>query len=160
MLTGKIYTRTGDRGMTGLLGGGRVKKSAKVIEALGAVDELIAWLGLLKLTKIQKDLMVINSCLAGYKGIVPKEKRLEEEIDKMQTKLPLLANFILPQNKIHIARAVCRRAERAVVNSGQSAKNRQMIKYLNRLSDYLFVLARYRDFQRGKKEIRWKYEDR
>lgn len=156
----KIYTKTGDKGATSLWGGKRVKKSHKIIETVGVIDELIAWLGLLKLTKIQKDLMVINSCLAGYKRKIPNEKWLEEEIDKMETRLPKLKNFILPQNNIHIARAVCRRAERVVVSLTPNPYPLTAIKYINRLSDYLFVLARWTDWKKGKKELIWKNERR
>ncbi|MDO8515058.1 MAG: cob(I)yrinic acid a,c-diamide adenosyltransferase [bacterium] len=150
----KIYTKTGDNGTTSLFGGKRVSKNNKTIEALGAIDELNAWMGVLKLTKIQRDLMEISS------GIVRQNRvlELEQEIDKMQNKLPRLNNFILPQNNIHIARAVCRRAERCVVDAGRSRHD--VIVYLNRLNDYLFVLARYEDFKKGKKELIWKHEER
>lgn len=158
----KIYTKTGDKGATSLWGGKRVKKSHKIIETVGVIDELIAWLGLLKLTKIQKDLMVINSLLAGVRGegLGASVKNLEQEIDRMQKKLPPLHNFILPQNQIHIARAVCRRAERVVVSLTPNPYPLTAIKYLNRLSDYLFVLARWTDWKKGKKELIWKDEGR
>ncbi|MEK7565564.1 MAG: cob(I)yrinic acid a,c-diamide adenosyltransferase [Patescibacteria group bacterium] len=154
----KIYTKTGDFGETSLWGGKRVKKSDKIIEALGVIDELNAWLGTLKLTKIQKDLMLISSCLAGYKEIIPDGKWLEKEIDRIEENLPALNNFILPSNQIHIARAVCRRTERKVVDA--DGHRHDVLKYLNRLSDYLFVLARYEDFKKGRKEIIWRYGKR
>jgi len=160
----KIYTKTGDNGTTGLWGGKRVKKSDKIIEALGTVDELIAWLGVIKLPSVQFDLMAINALLAGHQEVsreqylVSRIQDLEWEIDKMQEKLPELRNFILPQNQIHIVRAVCRRAERAVVSLTPNHYLLTAIKYLNRLSDYLFVLARYLDWKKGKKELKWKNE--
>ena len=154
----KIYTKTGDNGTTSLWGGKRVRKTDKKIELLGSIDELVAWLGVLKLAKIQAVLMAINAGLAGYQrqDIESKIEDLETDIDRLDKKLPPLANFILPQNEIHVARAVCRRTERAAVK----IKDTVVIKYLNRLSDYLFVLARYDDFKKGKKEIIWKSEDR
>lgn len=155
----KIYTKTGDKGETSLWGGKRVRKNNKIIEAIGSIDELIAWLGLLKLTKIQNDLMVINSSLAGVrgKGLGARVEELEKEIDQMQKKLPVLTNFILPQNNIHIVRAVCRRAERRITGI---QVDRNIGKYVNRLSDYLFVLARWTDWKKGKKELIWKDEGR
>jgi cob(I)alamin adenosyltransferase len=156
----KIYTKRGDRGTTSLFGGKRVKKSHKVIEAIGTIDELIAWLGILHLQKIQCYLMEISSAIAKESRILNPEsgvQELEQEIDRMQSKLPELHNFILPRNNIHIARAVCRRAERRIMGI---PAGRSMGKYLNRLSDYLFVLARYEDFKKGKKEVIWKNEGR
>ncbi len=170
----KIYTKTGDRGETKLFSGLKVKKSHKIIEALGAVDELNAWMGMIEvksqklkvkntsknskfLGEIQEDLMEISSALAGFKSLKSlKVEKLEKEIDRMTKKLPPLKNFILPQNNIHIARAVCRRVERRVIYSG--AAQNDVVKYLNRLSDYLFVFARYEDFKKGRKEIIWKNE--
>lgn len=138
----KIYTKTGDGGTTALFKGLRVKKSNKIIEALGAIDELNAWIGMinLPLEDIQEDLQAICSQIAGFKSLKSLNvKKLEIEIDKIQKKLPELKGFILPKGKIHVARAVCRRAERRVV----FLKNKNILKYLNRLSDYLFVLARW-----------------
>lgn len=137
----KIYTKTGDKGETGLYGGKRVPKDDKVIEALGTIDELNAALGNLglPLDRIQKDLQNLAAQVAGYKG---KRRALsvsflEKEIDRMEKDLPQLHGFILPKGPIHPARAICRRAERRVVAVAGSSK------YLNRLSDYLFVLARW-----------------
>ncbi len=137
----KIYTRTGDRGETGLYGGKRVPKDDPIIEALGSLDELNAMLGNLELPldKIQKDLQTIASQIAGHKGKTPSVKRLENEIDRMEKDLPELHNFILPKGPVHLARAICRRAERRVVAVAAPGR----AKYLNRLSDYLFVLARW-----------------
>lgn len=149
----KIYTKTGDGGMTALFNGLRVKKSHKIIEALGAIDELNAWLGILKLTDIQKDLMVIASQIAGYKNnkMIVDSHFLEKEIDRMQKSLPELRNFILPTGQIHLVRAVCRRAERRI----NFLKNKNILQYMNRLSDYLFVLARWKNFKKKEKEILW-----
>lgn len=146
--------------MTYLSAGRRVKKSDKVIEALGVIDELNAWVGSLRLNKVQDDLMEINAGIAGVriKGLESRIKDLEQEINTMQEKLPPLRNFILPQNQFHIVRAVCRRAERRVVDA--DGHQQDILRYLNRLSDYLFVLARYTDWKKGRKEIIWKNEGR
>ncbi|MCL4397975.1 cob(I)yrinic acid a,c-diamide adenosyltransferase [Patescibacteria group bacterium] len=135
----KIYTKKGDKGETGLIGGKRVPKTDPVVEALGTIDELNAHLGNLNLPleKIQQDLMALASEVAGGKKARVNEKWLEKEIDRMEKELPPLHNFILPTGSVHLARAVCRRTERRVTAVlGYS-------KYLNRLSDYLFVLARW-----------------
>ncbi len=165
--TGKIYTKTGDKGNTSLFNGLKVKKSNKIIEALGSIDELNAVLGtiqLFELLQIQNELMQINSFIAGFKIKIPSEKHLEEKIDKMQKELPELKNFILPQGPIHFARAVCRRAERNVIKikSARLAARQvtqlhsNTIKYMNRLSDYLFVLARFENHKKRVREIVWK----
>lgn len=152
----KIYTKTGDKGETGLLGGKRVLKSDVVVEALGSIDELNAFLGTMDfpLEHIQEDLQIISSEIAGHKSLKSvKAEKLEKEIDRMQKELPELRNFILPKGQIHLARAICRRAERRVVDSGRGQND--ALKYLNRLSDYLFVLARYENFKNGIKETIW-----
>ncbi len=155
-----IYTKKGDRGETGLFDGRRVSKNAALVEAIGAVDELNAHLGLAVaqakfLERVQNDLFSIGSKLAGYETKLDLESRvvaMEKEIDKMWQKLPPLRNFILPRGQLHLARVVCRRAERAVV----AAKAEFAYQYLNRLSDYLFCLARFVNFKTKKKEILWK----
>jgi len=151
-----IYTRSGDGGKTGLPSGRRLRKDSPVVEALGTIDELNSVIGTLDvaLENIQGDLMVLASKIAWS----PKDKRqkvwdkrlekstrkMEGDIDKMQKKLPKLHSFILPRGQIHVARAVCRRAERAVVKiKSVTQLPGNTIKYLNRLSDYLFVLARW-----------------
>ncbi|MBI4099472.1 cob(I)yrinic acid a,c-diamide adenosyltransferase [Candidatus Microgenomates bacterium] len=155
-----IYTKKGDRGQTGLFDGRRVAKNDAVIEAIGAVDELNATIGAatVKLTGIQNDLFAVGSQLAGYKTKVDLEARtkwLEAEIDRMWKEMPPLTNFILPRGQLHLARSVCRRAERALVAvSGQQLAD--SLKYLNRLSDYLFCLARYVNYQSRKPEVVWK----
>lgn len=155
----KIYTKTGDGGTTSPFNGKRVKKSHKIIEALGSIDELNAVLGTVDLPEIddvQKDLMAIASKMAGFKKNKVPDSRvqwLEKEIDRMQEKLPELRNFILPKGQIHFARAICRKTERRIVDSGRGQND--ILKYLNRLSDYLFVLARWENFKNKKKEIIW-----
>jgi len=130
---------------TGLFGTRRrVLKSSKIIRALGALDEANSYLGTLKnrkLERIQKDLMTISSILAGAKLKFPgnRVKELERDINKLEKKLPPLRNFILPRGQLMFARALVRRAEREAV--GIKAR-RFILAYLNRLSDYLFLLAR------------------
>ena len=164
----KIYSLTGDDGSTSLAGGKRVKKHSLRIESYGSIDELIAWIGLLRdhkenaqrryiLIYIQTQLMLCANNLASdyenskAKIILPEQdclSVLENEIDKMEETLPPLQNFILPGGATlisycHIARCVCRRAERAVVRLNESEKTPAIvIKFLNRLSNYLFVLSR------------------
>jgi cob(I)alamin adenosyltransferase len=165
----KIYTKTGDRGETSLFGGKRVKKYHSSIQAYGTVDELNSWVGLLKdslitinkdisLNNIQNNLFVIGSHLASGddQKLIAKLpeltaeslKELEDDIDKMQQSLPEMKNFILPGGHVfssycHIARCVCRRAERLTIELEEQINvNPSIIQYLNRLSDFLFVLAR------------------
>lgn len=177
----KIYTRKGDKGTTSLIGGTRVNKAHIRIEAYGTVDELNSWIGLIAdnfkpgkekklLRKIQEKLFVIGSHLAAdpakSKMKLPEIRNedvtmLEQEIDRMNEKLPALTSFILPGGNswvsfCHIARCVCRRAERkTVLLSTKSKVEPVIITYLNRLSDYLFVLARYAAHQTGTEEIKW-----
>ena len=178
----KIYTKTGDKGTTALLGGARVPKSALRIEAYGTIDELNAYLGLLRdqavneervdlLYDIQNKLFSIGSLLAAQPGkkldYLPEIKEsdavsLESAIDEMNTVLPEMKNFILPGGHqavsfCHVARCVCRRAERKVVAlADQEEVTSGIIVYLNRLSDYLFVLSRAMTQELGAEEIIWK----
>lgn len=162
----KIYTRTGDEGTTALIGGNRVSKDDERIEAYGTVDELSCWIGLLRdqkidsrsieiLLEIQDRLFTIESLLAQGPGDfkLPKisEKDillLENEIDAMNEHLPQLTKFILPGGNTtvsycHIARTVCRRAERIMIKVNRKFPiDILSLKYVNRLSDYLFVLSR------------------
>ncbi len=178
----KIYTKTGDTGKTSLFGGGRVAKNNLRVEAYGTIDELNAFVGLLRdiigvedykvfLEKIQNELFVIGSLLASTSdknNYLPKLSEtsihdIEKQIDVMETELPALKNFILPGGHVinsycHIARTVCRRAERNVV--ALSAKkntniNSIILTYLNRLSDYFFVLARIMSLKLGVPESEW-----
>ena len=180
----KIYTKTGDSGKTSLLGGTKVFKNNPRIEAYGAVDELNSYIGLLSdfsnddnakviLKEIQDRLFTIGAELAcdpdkNSRMALPDlhesdVELLEKEIDKMQEELPVMKNFILPGGHpavsfAHVARCVCRRAERCAVNlqENKGAVDQLIIKYLNRLSDYLFVLARYLGMKNNAPEIIWK----
>ena len=176
----RIYTKTGDQGETGLFGGKRLPKSHIRIDAYGTVDELNSYLGLVRdysesettrnlLKAIQDRLFTIGSNLASdpdKKMAVPDIKPedislLEKEMDRMNESLPELRNFILPGGHpavsfCHIARCVCRRAERLVVALAQQEWVAPVIvPYLNRLSDYLFLLARQIAFQQGVEEVTW-----
>lgn len=180
----KIYTKTGDKGKTSLIGGTKVFKSDLRIETYGTVDELNSVVGLcldhLKnqnidnvLAEVQDRLFTIGSALAcdpekETKLKIPDLKEsdvelLEKEIDKMNEVLPAMRSFILPAGHVtvstlHIARTVCRRTERCCVKMVRKELEVEdlIIKYLNRLSDYLFVLARYAAHQLKVEEIPWK----
>ncbi len=164
----KIYTKTGDKGQTSLIGGTRVPKHHIRIESYGTVDELNSWIGLIAdqdigghkkaiLKEIQDRLFTIGSSLASdpekSRMVIPDLniediEMLEKEMDSMNEELPELRHFILPggSNTIsycHIARCVCRRAERICVHLAEDSKvDEKVIIYLNRLSDYLFTLGR------------------
>lgn len=178
----KIYTKTGDKGQTSLIGGTRVPKHHIRIEAYGTVDELNSWIGLINdqsislktkeiLSEIQDRLFTIGSSLASdpekSKMKIPDLhdtdiELLEKQIDEMNEVLPEMRFFILPGGHstvsyCHIARCVCRRAERNVIHLSENEYvNELVIKYLNRLSDYLFVLARFAGQQLKVVEIAWK----
>ena len=180
----KIYTKTGDKGKTSLIGGTKVPKSNIRIESYGTIDELNSYIGLVSdyarevipvtmLGDIQDRLFTIGSSLAcdpekEPKMTIPDLKeadisQLEQEIDQMNTELPEMRFFIMPAGHVtvsttHIARCICRRAERWCVNmqEQQLFVDPLIIKYLNRLSDYLFVLARYLGHRLGVREIPWK----
>lgn len=180
----KIYTKTGDTGNTSLIGGTKVAKSHRRIEAYGTVDELNSFIGLCidqlhayqvphVLREVQDRLFTIGSALACDPG---KETRLkipdlkpedvtllETEMDRMDTTLPPMKSFILPGGHVsvstlHVARCVCRRAERCCVKLQQKKEEVEplIIRYLNRLSDYLFVLARFTAFTLEVPETPWK----
>jgi cob(I)alamin adenosyltransferase len=147
-----IYTKKGDNGFTGLYGTiKRVSKSSKTIRALGALDEANSYLGIVKsspeIDHIQENLILIGSILAGAKKAFPETEttKLEQAIDLLEKKLPLLTQFILPKGHFMFARALVRRAEREVV-SLKSQKT--ILTYLNRLSDYLFMKGRNRPQQK------------
>ena len=180
----KIYTKTGDAGTTALYGGARVSKSDERVETYGTIDELNAHLGLLRdqevnqdraalFQEIQETLFVIGSHLAADPSKpsmklppLPKSMvlHLEESIDAMDTNLPAMKFFILPGGHsavsvCHVARCVCRRAERQLVRFSQhETVDPAIIVYLNRLSDWLFVLARTMGQELGVDEIPWKPE--
>lgn len=180
----RVYTKTGDKGTTGLIGGTRVAKDHIRIDAYGTVDELNSFLGLVTdqlgdkkinewILEIQDRLFTIGSTLATDPDKAPKMKLpdlhehdiswLEQQIDFMEETLPPMKSFILPGGHIasstaHIARCVCRRAERICVHmkNNKEPVGETVLKYLNRLSDFLFVLSRYIIHQKGGKEIPWR----
>ncbi len=180
----KIYTKTGDKGKTSLIGGTRVPKHHERIEAYGTVDELNSFVGLLRdhldadnpdrivLLQIQETLFRLESHLAedpeGVKTRSMPEitasdiELLEKEIDRMNEDLPELHHFILPGGHplvsyAHVARTVCRRAERICTRLNENHEvDEADIKYLNRLSDYFFVLGRSLSMRTGAPEILWK----
>jgi cob(I)alamin adenosyltransferase len=178
----KIYTKTGDKGKTSLLGGTRVPKNNLRIETYGTVDELNSYLGLVSdldsdaerknfIRDIQSRLFTIGSSLAAEteraKDFKPDLEEndvlmLENAIDKMNEVLPSMTNFIIPGghqlvSTTHIARTVCRRAERLVIRLSETEEvEKEIIIYLNRLSDYLFVLSRKQAFDLKVEEIPWK----
>lgn len=180
----KLYTRTGDLGETALFGGGRVPKDHPRVEAYGSVDELNSTLGVAvsfirqrraaaALQAIQNELFNVGSELASESGPRAEKGRmfadaeakiagLERLIDEYDAKVPRLRTFILPSGSragalLHLARGACRRAERAVVRlSRQEEVNPQIVVYLNRLSDLLFVLARYVNKAARKPETPWR----
>ena len=177
----KIYTRTGDDGTTSLSGGRRIPKHHLRVEAYGSVDELTSWIGLLRdhrenetrreiLIYIQDQLMRCEAILASDEQLhninkyLPEEdsvERLEHEIDRMALLLPPLKNFVLPGGHklvsyCHLARCVCRRAERAVLRLKTSEPVPEITyKFLNRLSDYLFMLARLISLEHDIEEVIW-----
>ena len=184
----KIYTKTGDDGTTALFGGSRVKKSNLRIDSYGTVDELNAYIGLIKdqeiseaiqetLLKVQNDLFTLGAMLAtppeketlknGKERLnIPKVDGssilfLENEIDKLEQELPQMTHFILPGGHpsvsfCHVARCVCRRAERLCVElNDQEPIENDILKYINRLSDFLFVLARKLSKDLLVAEIKW-----
>lgn len=186
----KIYTRTGDAGDTSLLGGTRVSKADPRVDAYGEVDELNAWLGLVRaagglgdpragegageidaaLQHIQRDLFAIGARLADPAGAVVARaekttvadreiERLEALIDRFEAELPPLRRFILAGGapagaSLHVARTVCRRAERRIVSLDPPA-DPDIVRYVNRLSDLLFVLARAVNHHAGAAETEW-----
>lgn len=178
----KVYTKTGDQGQTSLFGGKRVKKSHLRIEAYGTVDELNSWVGLIRdqeipttaadeLIEIQDRLFTVGSLLATeYGKMVDKLPKLQEEdltfleesMDRMDEQLPAMTSFVLPGGHTtvsycHIARCVCRRSERLVVAlQEEEVISAQITQYLNRLSDYLFVLSRFLTKELNANETPWK----
>jgi len=177
----KIYTKTGDKGETSLIGGSRVSKADVRIEAYGTVDELNSLIGMVRdhlksdetknlLIRIQETLFSMGAILATDETFSHKIKTsinpedvtmLEEAMDTMDSTLPPLRYFILPGGHpsvsyCHLARVVCRRAERRVIAlSGETIVDEMIIKYLNRLSDFFFVLSRAVSKDLGAEEIPW-----
>lgn len=178
----RIYTKTGDSGETALFDGTRVLKNDPRVDAYGDVDELSAWIGLVRaqrlpedvdnrLEGIQRDLFALGSMLADPAHRIAKRvdkatltpasvKALEGAIDAFETELPPLKRFIFAGGtpaaaKLHLSRAVCRRAERGVVGLGPDAVDPITVQYLNRLSDLLFVMARLLNHRAGVTEVEW-----
>lgn len=179
----KVYTKSGDKGMTGLVGGVKVRKTNSRIEAYGTVDELSAHLGLLAsfmkdgddknlIYRTQKNLFTVCSYLATDKNQTPlapsytldpgEVRILEEEIDAINANIPPLNSFLLPGGSheaaiAHVCRTVCRRAERRIFFLAETTElDEEVLQYINRLSDYLFVLARKLNFVDGVREKIWK----
>jgi cob(I)alamin adenosyltransferase len=180
-----VYTKTGDKGMTSLIGGTRVPKQSERLEAYGTVDELNCHIGMIwsypieeslkaVLYGVQNQLFYVGAYLATDDSVSDLKTRLksdphkiellELEMDRMESDLPPLSNFVLPGghpavSACHIARTVCRRAERRVLAASQTyLVDEWVIMYLNRLSDYLFVLSRYLTNYFKIDEIPWKPE--
>lgn len=178
----KVYTRTGDKGTTSLVGGVRIKKSSPRLEAYGTVDELSAHLGLLaamlpegterdNIIRVQNNLFNVCTHLATDQSQTPlypsahlaegETEFLEQEVDRMMQLLPERQGFILPGGtqaaaQAHVARTVCRRAERRIAALAEEAEVGDDIqRYVNRLSDYLFVLAKIINFNSEQTEIIW-----
>ena len=178
----KIYTRTGDAGDTALFDGTRVSKSDPRVDAYGHVDELNAWLGLVianatdrdlteKLLQIQRDLFALGARLADPRHRIAERvskaaisaadvSRLEGWIDAFDAELPRLRRFVLAGGSqagalLHVARTVCRRAERAMVDLGDAAYENELLQYMNRLSDLLFTMARAANRRAGAPEVEW-----
>ena len=177
----KIYTKTGDDGTTGLFGGGRVNKASARVEAYGTVDELNATVGFARaygldpateavLEQVQVDLFCLGAelaCVPGKEGKLSMKpidgddiERLEKAIDASEAQLAPLTNFVLPGGSLHaaslhLARTVCRRAERAVLAISDSEVRHELIVYLNRLSDLLFSLARTENRAKNIPDIPW-----
>jgi len=182
----KLYTKTGDKGQTGLIGGTRVPKNDVRIEAYGTVDELNSFIGTLTtfqipgvdrafLRSIQNNLFTIGSYLATDTSKVALQKAsilkmdvidaIEKEIDRLDDMLPALNSFILPGGSqtgafSHICRTISRRVERRLLDVGNAYFiDNEVFVYINRLSDYFFALARYLTVEKGEEEIYWKKQD-
>jgi cob(I)alamin adenosyltransferase len=177
----KLYTKTGDDGTTGLFGGGRVPKTSSRVAAYGTVDETNAAIGVARATRldpamdevlarVQEDLFTLGAELACVPGRENKlamtllgdadVERLEHAIDDADSACPPLKSFVLPGGSpqgaaLHVARTVCRRAERAVLAMDAPGARRDLVVYLNRLSDLLFALARRANLLAGVPDVPW-----
>lgn len=174
----KIYTRTGDDGETGLGDGSRVSKDTLRVEAIGVIDELNSLIGVLlsgdvprkarkELTEIQHQLFDLGGELSipGHSIVTETAaQQLEQQLDAWNADLPMLKEFILPGGcpaaaHCHLARSVCRRAERRLISlAGNTSVNRAALQYLNRLSDYLFVLARHLNLSAQVPDVLWRHD--
>lgn len=156
-----IYTKTGDKGETGTFAGKRVSKSSQLIRTIGAIDELNSFLGIIGgLAEVQRNLFTVNAILTGAKLNLPADatKKLEKEIDKTEGNLPVQKNFLIYGGtrraaRIYFARALARRAERELVSLKPKS---EILVYINRLSDYFFMLARKTNHKKGINEAIWK----
>ena len=172
----KIYTRSGDKGKTSLYGGKRLFKNHLRLNAYGSIDELNSVLGVILsklndkrveefVNQIQKDLFRIGSYLAGagitISSLVVRVDEMEEVIDSLQKQLPQVSHFILPEGTesasyLYLSRAIARRAEREIVSLSLAEKvDEKVLMYFNRLSDFLYITARYLNFKAGIKESIW-----
>lgn len=178
----KVYTKTGDKGMTSLIGGTRVPKNSARLEAYGTVDELNSFLGMIRsfplaaecmdeLVQVQSRLFDVGGNLATDGEVMGQKVKLgvseedigmlEKAIDRMDAELPSMKFFVLPGGNqavsfCHIARTVCRRAERRILDlAGETEVDELVMKYINRLSDYLFVLSRKVAIDSGAEEMKW-----
>ena len=177
-----VYTKTGDKGKTGLIGGTRVFKSDTRLEAYGTVDELNSFIGLIRaceieeqtaefLIEVQKKLFVVGGYLATDQARMEVQNEttifaedieaIEHEIDRLDANLPTMTHFVLPGGNLvvsycHVSRTVCRRTERVIVKMAEFYPVEELVvKYMNRLSDYLFVLARKLCQDESFEEIKW-----
>lgn len=167
-----IYTKKGDKGETSIFSGKHLPKSSLRIKTIGAIDETNSFLGVIlseapelnELKVVQRNLFTIGSILAGAPLRFPKSRtrKLERQIDRMEGKLPVLKNFILPGGgktgaKLFFARTLARRAERALVSLNREEPLRpEILVYINRLSDYLFMVGRDVNHKEGREEEVWK----
>lgn len=178
----KIYTKTGDKGMTSLIGGKRVPKNSARLESYGTIDELNSYLGMIRSFQIDlqvvEELVIIQSRLFDIGGNLATDPEqteikvrlgvkendidlLEKAIDRMDAEVPPMKYFVLPGgNQVvsfcHMARTVCRRAERRILDlSGETIVDELVLRYINRLSDYLFILSRKLAFDGGLEEMKW-----
>lgn len=178
----KIYTKTGDKGMTSLIGGKRVPKNSARLESYGTIDELNSYLGMIRSFQIDlqvvEELVIIQSRLFDIGGNLATDPEqteikvrlgvkendidlLEKAIDRMDAEVPPMKYFVLPGgNQVvsfcHMARTVCRRAERRILDlSEETIVDELVLKYINRLSDYLFILSRKLAFDGGLEEMKW-----
>lgn len=178
----KIYTKTGDKGMTSLIGGKRVPKNSARLESYGTIDELNSYLGMIRSFQIDlqvvEELVIIQSRLFDIGGNLATDSEqteikvrlgvkendidlLEKAIDRMDAEVPPMKYFVLPGgNQVvsfcHMARTVCRRAERRILDlSEETIVDELVLRYINRLSDYLFILSRKLAFDGGLEEMKW-----
>ena len=164
----KIYTKTGDKGETSLYDCSRVSKSSDLIDLIGDIDELNSFIGIIESQRMLNDIQVwlfdLGTIIANPKKKfnfdvnMEYTKILEKEIDELTDELPKLSNFILPSNNIHLSRAIARRCERKMVEVKKNYTHidDNCLIFINRLSDYLFILARYESYKKNGSEIIYK----